>query len=215
MNIPALLSLTLLAATSLTATPSGSIAKDVFSDPVIAEVRKMHDQSLSASKAELQKSEDRIRNILAQQPENKMVQVYLGSLLTIKCSKAFPGPSKLRYLKEGLKMMDDAVTAAPDQYEVRFVRGVNNYQLPFFIGRKDNAREDFKFLMEKIQKPEVASKFDPETLQGICYFAGLTFKETKHAEDARAAWEKGLILAPSTDIASKITSELKKMPSKK
>ncbi len=183
---------------------------DIFADPEVAAVRQAHDTSIDGTKEEVEKTEELIRAKIAAHPDQPIYEVYLGSLLTIKSGKAFPGPSKLRYLKEGVLMMDAAVEKSGGDPAVRFVRAVNNYMLPTFVRRRDEARADFMILIGQLADPKVSEIFDEQTRQAICYFAGMSFKQEKERERAKEAWELGLAINRDSDLAKKISKELTK-----
>ncbi len=183
-------------------------AADAFAEPDVAEARRLHDASIAGSKDDVERAEAFLTAAIARSSSPAVLQCFLGSLLTVKSSKAFPGPSKLRYLKEGIRAMDAAVEAAPRDPAVRFVRAMNSQMLPSFCARRDAARADFRVLVEQIGAPEVAARFDEATLQAIYYYAGLAFKKSKEPAQAREAWERGFALGEATPLGAKISREL-------
>jgi tetratricopeptide (TPR) repeat protein len=144
-----------------------------------------------------------------EKPTNSLIQAYLGSAYTLASRDAFPGPKKMEHLKVGLKTMDKAVESDPENIPTRFIRAVNNYNLPTFINRRDNAREDFEILLSQIKKKP--DQLNPLTNQAIYYYAGLSFKQLSRKDEARSAWEDGLRLDQQSDIGLKIADELKKI----
>jgi hypothetical protein len=87
-----------------------------------------------------------------EQPTNYLLlQAYLGSVYTLDSRDAWPGPGKLTYLRNGGRQwLDAAVAAAPDNPAVRFVRAIDYYELPFFFGKGQTARDDFQILLKQI-----------------------------------------------------------------
>ena len=85
-----------------------------------------------------------------EQPTNYLLQAYLGSVYTLDSRDAWPGPGKLTYLKNGGKVLDAAVAAAPDNPAVRFVRAIDYYELPSIFGKRQTARDDFQILLKQI-----------------------------------------------------------------
>ncbi len=182
---------------------------DPFKDP---EVLAIHDLHMRAERGDKKATKELIVVLEAScksHPHNHLLRAYLGSAYTLASRDAFPGPSKLNFLKDGLKTMDAAVESAPDQPAVRFIRAVNNYHLPAFINRRDDARADFEILVGQLKEGDHG--LSPSTRQAIFYYAGLAFKQTRQPEAARAAWEKGLALEPGSDMAVKIEHELKRL----
>lgn len=185
--------------------------KDPFSDARVLEIQALHDQSAAGNKKATDKLLVMLETLIEDDPDNALFQVYLGSAWTLKSRDAFPGPSKLKYLKTGLKTMDSAVSSDPKNPCVRFVRAVNNFHLPSFINRRDNARKDFEILLTAIQKNDYG--LSRQTRQAIHYFAGLAFKQTDREREAREAWLSGITLGLDSPLTRKMKEELDRLNS--
>ena len=147
-----------------------------------------------------------LEELTAEQPENGILLVYLGSAYTLASRDAFIGPGKLRYLMSGRDCMDRAVALRPEDPNVRFIRGINNYHLPTLFNRRSIARDDFRKLVDQLsQNPKC---LDPLTSQAIYYYAGLCFAQLEEEKNARSSWQKGLDLKTSGPLTAKITQEL-------
>ena len=153
-----------------------------------------------------------LEKLTKEQPDNTLLLAYLGSTYTLRSRDLFFGPSKYHYLKEGVKTMDAAVDKAPTNAAVRFVRAVNNINLPAFCNRRDIARTDFQTLLKQLTGP-TPPDLDLETKQAIYYYAGLSFYQLDNKVEARNAWQRGLELAPTTPLAEKIQAKLSKVKS--
>ena len=183
---------------------------DPFSDPLIKQVEARHEKAVNGDTAETKKLTTDLEKWTKEQPNNHLLQVYLGSVYTLDSRDAWPGPGKLTYLKNGGKEMDAAVDADPDNPAVRFVRAINYYSLPTFFGKRQTARDDFQILVKQvegvIQTPYVLSV---ETQQAIYYYAGLCYKQLSQTPQAKDAWGRGLKLNPTSPLGLKIQNELK------
>ncbi|MBX7157669.1 MAG: hypothetical protein K1X66_04705 [Verrucomicrobiae bacterium] len=187
----------------------------VFTDPLIQKVVSLHDQALNGNSKDVQKAEEVINQALLQSPDNQLLRAYLGSLLTIKSSKALPGIKKWKYFTGGLKMMDDAVDAAPHDVAVRLVRAMNNSQLPRIFNRRDNARADFQYIFRQFENdPQLATEFNTATQQAIYYNAGVALLKSRATLDAKEAWEKGLALGKNTAWGEKMAKAIEKIQKK-
>jgi hypothetical protein len=186
---------------------------DPFADPLIKNVMEMHAKAENGGdKKQTLDLIEFLEKATSEHPNNQLLRCYLGSAYTLRSRDIGFGPSALKYLKEGLKMMDAAVTAAPDNASVRFIRGTNNYMLPAFVNRRDNARADFKWLVDHIDKETTG--FNAETRQAIYYYAGLAFKQTRDYALARTAWTKGRTVVRNGPLNEKIDAELAKLKDK-
>ncbi|MEZ0298248.1 MAG: hypothetical protein ACAI35_17505 [Candidatus Methylacidiphilales bacterium] len=188
------------------------VQADPFDDPVIIKIQERHEKGVQGDKEAVISLVSDLERMTKEQPGNYLLQAYLGSAYTMRSRDVFPGPSKLEFLKTGVKTMDAAVVAAPKDVAVRFIRAVNNYALPAFCGRKESARNDFKILISQVVG-EGAPKLNVQTVQAIHYFAGLAYLQTKQKSDAKTIWTKGIELAPNTDLASKMQTQLGKLKS--
>jgi tetratricopeptide (TPR) repeat protein len=194
---------------SASATVFAGNHSDPFQDPNILAIHGLHEKAEKGDKHATKELIVLLEASSRQNPDNFLLLAYLGSSYTLASRDAFPGPSKLNYLKDGLKTMDRAVEAAPDQPAVRFIRAINNFHLPSFVNRRDNARKDFQILVSQLEKGDHG--LSDSTRQAIFYFAGLAFKQTKQNENARKIWEKALSIDAHSELANKIQHELKRL----
>ena len=191
--------------------PCCSAQDDTFLSPLIMEIQALHDKSVAGDKEATKALVQKMEKLSADHSDNKLFLAYLGSAYTLKSRDLFPGPSKFHFLKEGLATMDRAVEAAPENIPVRFIRAMNNFNLPAFIGRRDTGRKDFDHLVHKLDSGKV--QVDPLTAQAIYYFAGLSYKQLDQPDKARTCWQKGYKLNARKDVTEKISGELQKLES--
>jgi len=185
---------------------------DPFSDPLIKQVQARHEKAVNGDTKETAALTIDLEKWTKEQPNNHLLQAYLGSVYTLDSRDAWPGPGKLTYLKNGGKELDDAVAADPNNPAVRFVRAIDYYELPTFFGMRKTAREDFAILVKQVEgvtpTPYV---LNVETQQAIYYYAGLCYKQLSQLPDAKDSWERGLKLNPTSPLGIKIAAELAKL----
>lgn len=184
---------------------------DPFDNDLIQQVVKRHEQGVQGDAEAVKTLVADLEKWTQEQPNNYLLLAYLGSAYTLRSRDCFPGPSKFHYLKQGLQTMDKAVDSDPTNVGVRFVRAINNISLPAFIGRRDNARQDFKVLLTQISDPAKAPKLKTDTAQAIYYYAGLSYKQLNNPGEAKKAWQQGLALAPTSPLGIKMQAELAKV----
>ena len=198
----------LLFLTSAIATQASSTApvSETYSHPLLNQIYEMHSLAESGNEDATRRLVAWLEELTAEQPENGILLVYLGSAYTLASRDAFIGPGKLRYLMSGRDCMDRAVALRPQDPNVRFIRGINNYHLPTIFNRRSIARDDFRTLVDQLsQNPKC---LDPLTSQAIYYYAGLCFAQLEEEKNARSSWQKGLDLKISGPLTAKITQEL-------
>ena len=194
--------------TSAIVTQASSTApvSETYSHPLLNQIYEMHSLAESGNEDATRRLVAWLEELTAEQPENGILLVYLGSAYTLASRDAFIGPGKLRYLMSGRDCMDRAVALRPQDPNVRFIRGINNYHLPTIFNRRSIARDDFRTLVDQLsQNPKC---LDPLTSQAIYYYAGLCFAQLEEEKNARNSWQKGLDLKISGPLTAKITQEL-------
>jgi len=203
---PLILLFLLLATTTPTQASSVAPVSETYSHPLLKQIYEMHSLAEAGNEDATRRLVAWLEELTAEQPENGILLVYLGSAYTLASRDAFIGPGKLRYLMSGRDCMDRAVALRPDDPNVRFIRGINNYHLPTLFNRRSIARDDFRKLVDQLSKtPEC---LDALTSQAIYYYAGLCFSQLEEEQNARNSWQKGLDLKISGPLTAKITQEL-------
>jgi tetratricopeptide (TPR) repeat protein len=192
--------------------PTTPAQTDPFSDPLIRRVQARHEKAVNGDTTETKALTTDLEKWTREQPTNYLLQAYLGSVYTLDSRDAWPGPGKLTYLRNGGKLLDAAVAAAPDNPAVRFVRAIDYYELPFFFGKGQTARDDFQILLKQVDG-EIKTPYvlNTETQQAIYYYAGLSFKHLSQLPQAQDAWQRGLKLDPNSALATKIKGELEEI----
>jgi hypothetical protein len=182
---------------------------DPFSDPLIRQIEARHRQAVAGDTQATKKLAADLEKWTAEQPQNHLLQAYLGSVYTLCSRDAWPGPGKLTYLRNGGRLLDAAVVADPDNPAVRFIRAIDFFELPAIFGKRQVAREDFQILLRQVEgKTNSPYLLTVETAQAIYYYAGLSLKQQWLPAQAAEAWRRGLALDPGSALGLKINGEL-------
>ncbi len=199
-------------ATNAPVAPVVKTKVDPFSDPLIKQVQARSEKAVAGDTKETKALTADLEKWTKEQPNNHLLQVYLGSVYTLDSRDAWPGPSKLTYLQNGGKEMDAAVLAAPNNPAVRFVRAIDYFELPAIFGKRQTARDDFTTLLKEVDG-EIKTPYvlNTETQQAIYYYAGLSFKQMSQPDDAKKAWTQGQALDPTSALGVKMSTELGKL----
>jgi hypothetical protein len=190
--------------------PPPPTAQDPFSDPLIQKIQARHEKAVKGDATETKALTVDLEKWTKEQPNNHLLQAYLGSAYTLCSRDAWIGPGKLTYLKNGGKEMDAAVTADPNNPAVRFVRAIDYFELPAIFGKRQTARDDFQILVKQVEG-EIKTPYtlNVETQQAIYYYAGLSFDQLSQPQQAKEAWSRGLKLNPTSPLGVKIQAKLK------
>ncbi|MBC8233389.1 hypothetical protein H8E77_27895 [bacterium] len=93
---------------------------------------------------------------------------YLGVLTALKGKHAFLPHKKLKFVKQGLALMDKGIEISPDDAEALFIHGCTCYYLPFFFKRGDDAQRDFKKILRIL--PAQIHAYDIELINNALKF---------------------------------------------
>lgn len=162
-----------------------------------SEARKLYytgsdgDQRASAEAAKL------FAKLYKANKRSPRVQVYRGSLLLLEASHTWALWKKNSLSKEGLALMDQAVLAAPDDLEVRFVRAITTRALPSFFQRSAQSEADFNFLASRAHD----RRLEPRLGAASLYYHGKFLSEQGKQQAAIAAWKQAITIAPHSRAA--------------
>lgn len=85
-------------------------------------------------------------NQLSTNTQSSLHLVYLGAFQTIWAKHVTNPFSKIRTFNRGKKNIDEAVSAEPNNIEIRIVRLSVQINSPSFLGYRNNIDEDKKFI---------------------------------------------------------------------
>ena len=193
----------ILFATALLASASCARAADE------KQIQELYRRALLGDKDAVEQCITALEAALKDQPQNQLARVYLGSAYTLRSRDMGFGPKKLKVLKQGVAVMDEAVAAAPANPKVRLARALTTSALPGILGYADEARADFSQLAELAERsPE---KFDRGDLQIVFYNAGLVAKKADDRERAALLLRKAQQHTADAALAQKVEAELAKL----
>jgi hypothetical protein len=101
-------------------------------------------------------------------PQGVTLEAYRGALEAVQAKHARWPPTKLRHLREGVGTLDRLVEDEPGNLEVRYLRLVSCYYLPFFLKREESVREDLQVLVANL--PHHPEAFSPPVYRGVVEF---------------------------------------------
>ena len=172
------------------------------------EIRGLYKRGLAGNKEAVEQCIAKLEKAVAAEPDNQVARAYLGSAYTLRSRDLWIGPRKLAALKRGLALMDEAVAAAPRDAKVRLVRALTEDSLPFFLGRKRMAREDFSIAMTIVTKNP--DKLEDADKQMLYYSAGEVAKEGGDRARARELWSDAARYPIDAALALKVNAALAK-----
>jgi hypothetical protein len=121
------------------------------------------------------------------------IVAYTGAALLLKASHASlleKGP----LANEGLSLEDKAVVLAPNDLEVRFLRGVTCYRLPRFMGR--SATADLAYVAQVAEQAANDGRLDRRAAAADLVYYGKELEDHYDAAGAEAAWRAAVRINP-------------------
>ena len=122
--------------------------------------------------------------------DHPVLRAYLGSAYTLRGRDAGSPLNATRYTNRGIRLLDEAVEFAPDNFTVRAVRAFNNFALPAMFGRRDRALEDMTVLVALYEKQPTPAR-RPATVQALRHL----IEDAENKEDKTTAEERRTQLA--------------------
>ncbi len=121
------------------------------------------------NEAAMEKALDTFEYIYERDPRRIDARAMVGSTTVLKARFAFV-ITKIHWAKKGFAILDETVEAEPDNAHLRLIRAANSSKVPGFLGRGDEAREDFAWLLaEMARSPE---KYEDAFRRSVYFYAG-------------------------------------------
>lgn len=84
------------------------------------------------------------------EPSDPMLKAYYGAASAAAPICITNPARKISYFRKGTRLLDDAVKAAPGNFEIRFLRFATQEKAPGFLGYKDDLENDKNFLIKNL-----------------------------------------------------------------
>lgn len=126
------------------------------------------------------------------------VVAYTGAVELLEANRAGMVWDKIRLAREGLDLQDKAVKDAPDNLEVRFLRGVTDYQLPDFLGRHDIGVQDLAAVAAVAEQASRTGRLDKRAAAAALVYHGKALEQRYKIPEAIAAWQTAVRISPDS-----------------
>ena len=163
---------------------AGSLSETEAKQPKHTLYLAWHNECLTAKTNMIDAKMKAFERCLKTDPNDNLAKVYLGSASALRAKASFWGPSKLKYLRRGQKLMNAAIESAPKDPRVRMVRAIGFYKVPKRFNCRATSIKDFETLF-----PIVEQKSSPLLInerQAILYYAHLAYSEEGHRDADKA-----------------------------
>lgn len=159
----------------------------------------LHMTGINGAEPDAIRAEDMLAKLAGQRPDDPTILAYLGSARLLEAARTWRLGRKGELCKDGLQLLDRAVTLATDDTEVRFLRGASTYHLPFFFDRAEQAAEDFRWVGERARASVAAGTLERTFAAAALFYDGVCRAKASDKDGARASWQAAVEIGPSTN----------------
>ena len=153
------------------------------------EAKALHDKGVAGDKSAVKKAYELLKKLNYQNPVNRQVEAYFGSATALMGRDAQNLMDGMKLAKKGLKMLDRAVTMAPEDIAIRSIRGHVCYNLPeMYFMRTKSAIQDFSYIISRYEKDNQC--IEKGYYCQLLYNLGMASRNLGLKQDSDAAWKK-------------------------
>lgn len=171
----------------------------------LADAKRLHYRGCEGDRPAAIRAEQMLTSLAAATPADPVVMAYLGSARMLAAARAWQPLRKLELTKQGAALLDDAVAAAPENLEIRFLRGASLYHLPAFFNKRAAAEADFRWVVDRLG----TTQLEPALAAAALYYDGLTRARHRDHESARQVWQTAVALAPDSKAGKDAAARLR------
>ncbi len=157
----------------------------------LTKYRDWHNICLEGNVPKIDRQIEKFEQQLVTDPKDDLAKAFLGSACALRAKHGRWGPTKLKFLRRGRKLIEEAVASSPSDGRVRMVRAIAYYRIPKRFGVRNIALQDFDTLLPLAQAGGNLRKGER---QAILYYGALAYRE-----DKRSGAEKLLELCHQID----------------
>jgi hypothetical protein len=162
------------------------------------EARARYYEAVDGRKEALSMASQLFDKVRAQESGDARVMAYTGSIRLMEADRAMAPWKKGRLAKEGVQLLDQAVKAAPNDIEVRFVRAASTSHLPRIFGRARQSEADFAWLADRVSAAAKSGVIEARLAAAALYHHGANRDRAGDRNGARAAWTEAARVGDGT-----------------
>lgn len=137
----------------------------------------------------VQEANELLERLRLDYPDHPHAEAYHGSIMLLIARDKTNPLERLKWAKNGLKLLDKAVAAAPHDSRIRYLRGRSAYRLPEkYFQRTRTVIEDYTFLIDRESLQEGILGANDYTK--LTYELGEAYRRIGRNEDAARCWTK-------------------------
>ncbi|MBM7572336.1 tetratricopeptide repeat protein [Aquibacillus albus] len=148
------------------------------------------------------------------EPDNALIEAYYGTTMMLTARDKISPLSRLKETIAGMKILDEAVSADPENSRIRLLRGRAAYRLPEkYFQRTQTAIEDYNFLIDREMQEEEGFLDTVKYLQ-LNYELGEAYSRIGRNQDAAMCWKRLINETQDPDFLHLLNLKLKSVEGK-
>jgi hypothetical protein len=179
-------------------------------DARLAEAKRLFFAAVDGDPSSLDRAANVLEALRAGGDARPQVTAYAGAVRLLSAPRARLPWEMGRRTREGIELMDRAVAEAPDDLEVRALRGLSYYRMPGFIGRGGMAADDLAAVAAGAEGAVSAGKLDPALAAAVLYHDGLIRERRGDPRSIDQSFRRAAQLAPDTPAGRAAAERLAK-----
>lgn len=176
-------------------TPQAVVASAVSFDVYpgrLAQAKDFFYAAVSGDREAVAKAEALLEELGGAEARDPQVVAYLGGCRLLEAAHTPLPWDKAALAHQGLALEDRAVADAPDDLEVRSLRGITSYQLPRFMGRWNLAVSDLGGVARVAEREAMEGRLDHRAASAALDYYGKLLEQKYEVDGAIAAWRAAL-----------------------
>ncbi|SES16325.1 hypothetical protein SAMN04487944_12130 [Gracilibacillus ureilyticus] len=158
-------------------------------DDLLEQVHSLHKKAVAGDANAVQNAHQFLEKARASYPGNPLLDAYHGSTMILIGRDETKPLDRLRWVESGLGLLDEAVSADPDNAVIRLIRGKSSYRLPEkHFQRARTTIDDYIFI---IDKEKLGNRLlDNQGSLQLMYELGELYYKIDEKQDAIYYWKQ-------------------------
>jgi len=169
--------------------PARTVSTQPTREQRLSRAKDLFYRAVAGDDEALEQSQALLDELGGASSSNAQVVAYRGAVDLLAASRAFLLWDKASLAHQGLVLQDRAVAMARQDLEVRFLRGITNYQLPFLLGRRQLAIDDLAAVARDAEQAAREGRLDKRAAATDLDTYGNELDREGRIADAIAAWQ--------------------------
>jgi tetratricopeptide (TPR) repeat protein len=158
-------------------------------DERLGKIISLYKEGAKGNVTAVQEANQLLEQLRLEHPDHPLAEAYHGSIMLLIARDKTNSLERLRWAKNGLKLLDKAVAAAPHDSRIRYLRGRSAYRLPEkYFQRTRSVIEDYTFLIDQQLRQE--GQLETINYSKLTYELGEAYRRIGRNEEARRCWTK-------------------------